>query len=177
MGQSEFEALSEREQLVLESIATSRKPQKQMAADLGISHSRLSQHVRDLKDRFAVNTLDELANVYNARVSGDYKKVLYEKSQVPPAAPAPQEGSRSDPGLFSLSDAGVLQRTAPWQAFEEPRVVPEELDGPRGTAGRIVSMLFMVGVVLALVILGVAAIRSVGEMTAGYEVASENSAG
>jgi DNA-binding CsgD family transcriptional regulator len=172
MGQATRTELSEREAKVLELIGTSRMPQKQIAQELGVSPARIAQHVRDLKQHFSVNTLDELASIWQSRHPGDYNNSLYKNNQVPPADFAPQEEPRNDPGAVALSDAGTLFIRPPWPESADPLVVPEELDCPDGTTKRFVAMLKIVALVLVAVVLGVAVIRSIGDITEGSRTTS-----
>lgn len=80
--------LTERQLAVIERIDR-RVPIKVIAQELGVSETRINQHIRALKDIFEVDSLNELVETYRLG-RGDYpdeeeglSESVYSKSQVP----------------------------------------------------------------------------------------------
>ncbi|MFN3510790.1 MAG: LuxR C-terminal-related transcriptional regulator, partial [Tsuneonella troitsensis] len=99
--------LTERERAVLDGIDR-RLPLKLVAAELGVSESRVNQHVRALKERFQVNNLSDLVDAWRSEDIGitentDCRNPAWRNPQVPLAASDSETKSRVAPGEFVLS--------------------------------------------------------------------------
>jgi hypothetical protein len=84
-------------------------------------------------------------------------------------ATEPGVGNGFDRGpadALALSDSLTFSLEAPWAARREPRVVPEELDGPDGSVPRLVAIAKMIAFILAAVVLSVLALESVDGLLA-----------
>jgi DNA-binding CsgD family transcriptional regulator len=125
--------LTKRERDVLDGIDR-RLPLKLVAAELGVSESRVNQHVRALKERYRVNTLPELIEAWRREEPDFVGETTYRNSawripQVPAEGAGGENESRVAPGEFVLADAAPFAIEAPWMTRIEPRVVPGMLDG------------------------------------------------
>ena len=126
-------ALSDRERAVLDGVDR-RLPLKAVAAELGISESRVNQHIRALKERYRVNNLPDLVTAWRSQDTEntgevDYRSSAWRIPQVPAADFHGDVLGRVAPGEFVLADAAPLAIEAPWNSRIEPRVVPGMLDG------------------------------------------------
>lgn len=152
--------LTERQRAVLERIDR-RLPLKSVAAELGISESRVNQHVRALKELYGVHSLKGLVEAYRADGEDPCRNPPWRKSQVPPRPIPPEHEGRVAPGEFVLADAAApLAIEAPWLASHEPRVVPGVLDGDQAVFVRlavIVGLAF--GMIAALVLVMTASLN------------------
>ncbi|MFN6935855.1 MAG: LuxR C-terminal-related transcriptional regulator, partial [Tsuneonella sp.] len=106
-----IQELSAREIAVLEGIDR-RLPLKSIAAELGVSESRINQHVRALKERFEVNNLSDLVDAWRredvANIDDEAcRNSAWRNPQVPSAAIGSETRSRVAPGEFVLSDAAL----------------------------------------------------------------------
>lgn len=185
--------LTDRQRAVLERIDR-RVPIKVIASDLGVSETRINQHIRTLKNVYAAGSLGELVENYRATlgpeeaeaspqndVSGSADAVLlqsfsedaYTKSQINPATDLTDLGDRDDPGRLVLSDAMPLIEQAPWLRPGEPRVVPGVLDGEHAALLRMGVIVGIASGILASVILAATAARTLSEVTDGKATYSE----
>lgn len=185
--------LTDRQRAVLERIDR-RVPIKVIASDLGVSETRINQHIRTLKNVYAAGSLGELVENYRATlgpeeaeaspkndVNGSADAVLlqsfsedaYTKSQINPAIDLTDLGDRDDPGRLVLSDAMPLVEQAPWLRPGEPRVVPGVLDGEHATLLRMGVIVGIASGILASVILAATAARTLSEVTDGKATYSE----
>lgn len=145
--------LSERQRQVLEAIAR-RRTIKQVSFDLGISPSRVNQYVRALKDRFEVESLTELAELWNAGAADtpSTKDTWTKKQLHEPRGPGHQRAT-ADAAMLQFRDAGAVTLTAPWERDELKRVGPGLLDGPGATAKRMgFILLIAIGLPVAVVV-------------------------
>jgi len=152
-GAVDFSELTERQRQVLEAIAR-RRTIKQMGFDLGISPSRVNQYVRALKDRFGVENLTELAELWNARSSdAPSTKNTWTKKQLHESSGRGHEAPTADAAILHFQDAGVFSLNAPWEGQELRRVGPGLLDGPGATAKRMGFILLVaIGLPVAVVV-------------------------
>jgi DNA-binding CsgD family transcriptional regulator len=154
--------LTEKQRAVLERIDR-RVPIKVIADDMGVSETRINQHIRALKDRFQAENLNVLVERY--RASSDYtdapedpfRKPQYSFSHLPEEPIFPDQQSRVDPGEIVLSDAHHVLIDAPWTEPREPAVVPAALDGENAVLYRLAVMIGIAFGVIALVVLVVTA--------------------
>ncbi|WP_095012865.1 LuxR C-terminal-related transcriptional regulator [Tsuneonella mangrovi] len=176
--------LTERQRAVLEGIDR-RQPLKAIAGDLGISESRVNQHVKALKDAFGVNSLSDLVEAWRAdetyepSVSGDEhlseacRKPAWRNPQVPDPAGSGENRPRVAPGEFVLSDAAPIAIEAPWLVKDEPRVVPGVLDGDNAVLLRLAVIIGLAFGMIAAVVLVVTASLSLSKVFEGRVVISE----
>ncbi len=188
--------LTDRQQAVMERIDR-RVPIKVIAQELGVSETRINQHIRALKDVYAAASLGELVENYRATLPpapadapadvpgvedrmegllGDnpdtdppkaFSEAAYMKKQIPPGAIFADQLSRDDPGRLVMSDAMPLFEQAPWLRPGEPRVVPGVLDGEHAVLFRLGAILGIASGILAAVVLTITAARTLSEVTDG----------
>lgn len=147
--------LSDKQAEVLSRLSR-RQSYKTIASEMGISLSRVNQHVRVMKDRLGVNDPAGLVELWlSANGEQLSTKDACTKSQLPPDAHPRHEEGTADAAVLTFHDAGAMALPAPWDAPEFQRVGPGYLDGPGGSAKRIgfmllVAMGFPVAVVATL---------------------------
>ena len=187
MGSGAARRLTDRQRAVMERIDR-RVPIKVIAAELGVSETRINQHIRALKDAYSAGSLgvlvenyratlvpetpDEPALVTPAETSDEallkvFSEAAYTKSQVNGPADLPDFGGRDDPGRLVLSDATLLMEQAPWLRPGEPKVVPGVLDGEHAVLFRLGAIVGIASGVLAAVILAVTAAMTLSAATDG----------
>jgi hypothetical protein len=179
--------LTDRQRAVMERIDR-RVPIKVIAADLGVSETRINQHIRALKDFYDAASLGELVENYRATLAPEaaeeaaardlggvadeallkpFSEPAYTNSQINPVAdPAEQEG-QDDPGRLVLSDAMPLIEQAPWLRSGEPRVVPGVLDGEHAVLVRLGAIVGIATGILASVVLAITAAMTLSAATEG----------
>lgn len=178
--------LTARQRAVMERIDR-RVPIKVIAMELGVSETRINQHIRALKDFYAAGSLGELVENFRAARQHDdtrepeadrsaspdrsarplFSEVAYTKTQVNAAVPLPEPGDRDDLGRLVLSDSMPLSEQAPWLRPLEPRVVPGVLDGEHAVLFRLGAIVGIASGVLAAVILVVTAAMALSAATEG----------
>lgn len=184
--------LTDRQRAVIERIDR-RVPIKVIAQELGVSETRINQHIRTLKDVFHAGSLGELVENYRAtlppqsptdgleRYPGDgadeallhpYSEVAYTKHQVNPVTNLSDLNVRDDPGRLVLSDAVPLIEQAPWLRPGEPRVVPGMLDGDNAVLFRLGAIVGIASGILAAVVLTVTAAVALSDATNGKAAVS-----
>ena len=145
--------LTERQRAVMERIDR-RVPIKVIAQELGVSETRINQHIRALKDIYKAESLNELVEDYRATkpkpaepeadpmVKG-LRDSSYSKSQVSSAGISDNNGVRVDQGELVMRDATALIEQAPWLMpgeLGEPKVVPGVLDGEHAILFRLAAI-------------------------------------
>ena len=179
--------LTDRQRSVMERIDR-RVPIKVIAQELGVSETRINQHIRALKNYYEAGSLGDLVENYRATqrpevfaiaaendpgqagVAGllnPFSEAAYIKSQINPATVLADFGRRDDPGQLVLSDAMPLIEQAPWLRQGEPRVVPGVLDGEHAVLLRLGAIVAIASGILAAVILAVLAAKTLSEATDG----------
>lgn len=184
--------LTDRQQAVMERIDR-RVPIKVIAQELGVSETRINQHIRALKDFYDAGSLGELVENYRAtlpspRVDADlgavaegdplkvpadadslkvFSQAAYTKKQIIGADGFADPSLRDDPGQLVMSDAMPLLDQAPWLRPGEPRVVPGVLDGEHAVLFRLGAIVGIASGILAAVVLTVTAAVSLTEATQG----------
>lgn len=161
--------LTDRQRAVLDGIDR-RLPLKAVAAELGISESRVNQHVRTLKELYGVSSLPDLVDAW--REGGD--SALPDPSRnpawrIPELSDQPAPGQNEDrvaPGEFVLSDASFYAIEAPWRR-NEPREGPGVLDGDNAVLIRLAVIIGLAFGILAAIVLVVTASLSLSEAFAG----------
>lgn len=165
--------LTDRQRAVLGAIDR-RLPLKMVAAELGISESRVNQHVRGLKERYGVHSLPDLVDAWRCEESGSpYRTSAWRNPQVSAPAFAGENDSRVAPGEFVLSDAAALYAIeAPWTERIEPRVVPGVLDGDNAVLLRLAVIVGLAFGLVAAIVLMVTASLSLSEAFEGKAAVS-----
>ncbi len=184
--------LTDRQRSVMERIDR-RVPIKVIAQELGVSETRINQHIRALKGVYQSYSLGELVENYRAtqmpeipedpeqiplRIFPDtdslkpFSEPAYTKTQVNPANDLIELGSRDDPGHLVLSDAMPLIDQAPWLRPSEPRVVPGVLDGEHAVLLRLGAIVGIATGILASVILAITAAMTLSAATEGKAIYS-----
>ena len=178
--------LTKRQRDVLSRIDR-RVPIKIIASEMGVSEARINQHIRALKDKFEVESMNELVECYRAHVPerdkntppandvndsdcgghDPYRKPIYTNSHLPNDPIFPDEGSRSGPGNMVFSDAHHVLIDAPWAGLSEPVVVPQILDGQKAVMGRMLAMIAITFGIVAAIILVVSAAITMSEVLDG----------
>jgi DNA-binding CsgD family transcriptional regulator len=177
--------LTDRQRAVMERIDR-RVPIKVIAQELGVSETRINQHIRALKDFYDAGNLGDLVENYRATLTPEaaeasagndlgshadtvllkpFSEAAYRYSQLSPAADPADFGQRDDPGQLVLSDAMPLIEQAPWLRQGEPRVVPGVLDGEHAVLVRLGAIVGIASGILAAVILAVTAVKTLSEAT------------
>ncbi len=179
--------LTDRQRAVMERIDR-RIPIKVIATELGVSETRINQHIRALKDFYDAASLGELVENYRATLTPEaaeaaaendpgtiadgalrnpFSEPAYTNSQINDAADPADFGDRDDPGRLVLSDAMPLIQQAPWLKPGEPRVVPGVLDGEHAVPARLGAIIGIAAGILASVILVITAAKTLSEATEG----------
>ena len=174
--------LTDRQLAVMERIDR-RVPIKVIAMELGVSETRINQHIRALKDFYDAGSLGELVENFRATQPSEpadgeaapaelsavavFSEPAYTKSQLHPIADLAAFGDRDDPGHLVLSDAMPLIEQAPWLKPGEPKVVPGVLDGEHAVLFRLGAIIGIASGVFAAVILAVTAAMTLSAATDG----------
>ncbi len=179
--------LTDRQRAVMERIDR-RVPIKVIASELGVSETRINQHIRALKDFYDAASLGELVENYRATLGpeaveasrqndlatgpetgmiGLFSEPAYTISQVNETDGPAAIGGRDDPGQLVLSDAMPLMQQAPWLKPAEPKVVPGVLDGEHAVLLRLGAIIGIAAGILASVILVITAAVTLSEATEG----------
>ncbi len=187
MASGAVKRLTDRQRAVMERIDR-RVPIKVIASELGVSETRINQHIRALKDFYDAASLGELVENYRATLEpeaveasrqndlvkgadagllGPYSESAYMISQINPAANSTNLGGRDDPGQLVLSDAMPLIEQAPWLKPPEPKVVPGALDGEHAVLLRLGAIIGIASGILASVILAITAAMTLSAATEG----------
>jgi DNA-binding CsgD family transcriptional regulator len=174
--------LTDRQRAVMERIDR-RVPIKVIAQELGVSETRINQHIRALKDVYNAFSLGELVENYRATLPADeavadsftetpertlgiatdtaspqaLSEAAYINYQVNAAPDLADFAGRDDPGQLVMSDATPLFEQAPWLRPGEPRVVPGVLDGEHAVLMRLGAIIGIASGILAAVVLTVTA--------------------
>jgi len=173
--------LSERERAVLDGVDR-RLPLKTVAAELGISESRVNQHIRALKERYRVNNLPDLVTAWRQDDvdfigEASCRNSAWRNPQVPRSAGWGESESRVAPGEFVLADAAPLAIEAPWMVMDEPRVVPRMLDGDNAVLMRLALIIGLAfGLVAAIVLVVTASLSLSAALNGTASVSDQQSA-
>ncbi|WP_017664631.1 hypothetical protein [Porphyrobacter sp. AAP82] len=187
MASGAAKRLTDRQRAVMERIDR-RVPIKVIATELGVSETRINQHIRALKDFYDAVSLGELVENYRATLSPEaaeaaaendlgtsadrgllkpFSEPVYTNSQINRPADLADFGDRDDPGRLVLSDAMPLIKQAPWLKPGEPRVVPGVLDGEHAVLMRMGAIVGIAAGILASVILVITAAMTLSQATEG----------
>jgi len=183
MPPGETRPLTERQSAVMERIDR-RVPIKVIAQELGVSETRINQHIRALKDIYGADSLRDLVDLYRlqrAEKDGqtepqetsenedldDFSKPLsedaYINSQVPRTIFGFDMDGRDGGAEVEFNDASPLIESAPWLKPGEPKVVPGLLDGEHAITLRLAAIVGIALGLLAAVVLTVLAALMISE--------------
>ncbi|MEM7687771.1 MAG: hypothetical protein AAF291_02015 [Pseudomonadota bacterium] len=172
MPPGETRPLTERQAAVMERIDR-RVPIKVIANELGVSETRINQHIRALKDIYGADSLRDLVKLYRltqaekvvapeeqkadeSQQITSFDKPLSEDAYTNPQVPASifgfDRGDRDSAANVEFNDATPLIERAPWLTPGEPRVVPRQLDGEHAITLRLAAI---VGIAFGLLAAGV----------------------
>lgn len=161
--------LTDRQRAVLDGIDR-RLPLKAVAAELGISESRVNQHVRTLKELYGVHSLPDLVDAWRdggeSAMQDPCRNHAWRNPELPEPVDAGQNEDRVAPGEFVLSDASLYAIEAPWRR-NEPRAVPGVLDGDNAVLLRLAVIIGLAFGILAAIVLVVTASLSLSEAFEG----------
>lgn len=186
--------LTKRQQAVMERIDR-RAPIKVIANDLGVSETRINQHIRALKNIYEAESLADLVKAYredkNASQRSDdtqaadwegvstseiplepeaLSESVYSKNQVPITALISDPAAQDDPGQLVMRDVSSMVEEAPWLRPGEPTVVPRALDGEHAVWLRLVAIVGIAFGFLAALVLTVTAAVTISEALEGRAV-------
>lgn len=102
MASGAVRRLTDRQRAVMERIDR-RVPIKVIAADLGVSETRINQHIRALKDFYEAGSLGELVENYRATLSAEDTGDTASRGDDVPSAPD------KDNALGTATDEGLLR--------------------------------------------------------------------
>lgn len=168
--------LTDRQRAVMERIDR-RVPIKVIAQELGVSETRINQHIRALKDLYDAGNLGDLVENYRAVHRDSRVELLPSGSRDPlpfmapvlsqPAAPvssaaqAPrpfllgEAWAREETGTILFGDARPFVPSDHQAEPDEPQLVPKLLDGEHAVPFRLLAILSISACILATVILSV----------------------
>jgi hypothetical protein len=162
--------ITERQRQVLERLDR-RLPIKMIANDLGVSQSRINQHISALKARSGANDLSELVAQYREGKFGPLSPLLRKdactKSQLSEPVEDTPSVSRAANSELALADVEAFTLEAPWGRTRELKVVPGVLDGDRVVVRRLGVMLGMAVAIVSAILLTVAAATTLGRLLDG----------
>ncbi|MEM6475160.1 MAG: hypothetical protein AAF687_03240 [Pseudomonadota bacterium] len=166
--------MTERQRAVMVRIDR-RVPIKIIAQEMGVSETRINQHIRALKDIYQAASLGELVEQYRASLpakevkgggktsekqgsasdSKPFSEPPYSKNQVPNLPGRDQTGNRVGQGELVMRDGSPLLEQAPWLRPGEPKVVPGVFDGEHAILFRLAAIVgigfgFLGAIVLTL---------------------------
>jgi len=192
MSSSATRPLTDRQRAVIERIDR-RVPIKVIAQELGVSETRINQHIRALKNIYEAESLGDLVELHRAEVGAKvsseggektdlnenltedlkgFSETPYSKSQLPTEAATDDLSSGIDPGELVMSDVLPLEDQAPWLRPGEPRVVPRVLDGENAIWFRLAAIMAIAFGFLAAVVLTVTAAVTISEALDGRATVS-----
>lgn len=163
-------SITERQLQVLK-LLDRRVPIKVIAGELGISQTRVNQHIAALKRSFEANDLAELVSAYRDRYGNASPSPLTNpactKSHLSDRDGGGDWERRVADGDLVLADAASFPWEAPWAGAREPVVVPGVLNGRHAVVRRLGAMLGMAVGMLAAVVLVIMAAVTVGNLFDG----------
>ena len=188
-------SLTEKQREVIRRIDR-RMPIKLIASEMGVSETRINQHIRALKRLYDAGSLNELVESYRRSERGTpvsaegretsglpsisgmaeaagmrpgtpLRNAAYSKKQLTNQPHIRDLSDRDDPGSIRLSDAHVVARDAPWAHDIEPVVVFGALDGKHAVLYRSLVMVGLAFGMIAGVVLVVSAALSLSEVLDG----------
>lgn len=176
--------LTKRQQAVMERIDR-RAPIKVIARDLGVSETRINQHIRALKDIYRAESLTDLVEAYRSEKKAEEEpkkeeenqkskpqdlglsEAVYNKNQVPTGALIGESSGQDDFGELVIRDVSSMVDVAPWLRPGEPQVVPRALDGENAVWLRLAAIVGIAFGFLAAVVLTVTAAMTISDALDG----------
>lgn len=153
--------LTERQDAILRALVR-RTPIKQIAADQGVAPSTVNDHIKAIKRKFGfASTSDLVAYFIGTMENSPPPNGGQTKFRMSEARPDRKECGQGHTDALALSDSLAFHLEAPWTKAREPRVVPEELDGPGATVPRLIAIGKTVALILAIVVLSLMALDTV----------------
>lgn len=183
MPPGEARELTERQAAVMERVDR-RVPIKVIAQELGVSETRINQHIRALKDIYGADSLRDLVDLYRADQSENEAEPVREKelenegvatsdnplsehvyinSQVPSTIFEFDTSNRDRAANVEFNDASPMIDSAPWLRPGEPKVVPGLLDGEHAVTLRLAAIAGIAFAILAAAVLTAVAALMIGE--------------
>ena len=160
-----IESLTDRQRQVLERIDR-RASYKEIAHELDISPSRVSQYATLLKTKFEVNSLGELTEAYRHWLDDSappYNFVTSENVQLPNDTLTGHQSAANEEQSFQFADAGSDLFGADWAKQFEPRIVPRALDSKAGIWLRLGLIGLTAVIFLAVIVLGLSVMDTLSE--------------
>lgn len=176
MQKDELLPLPDRHKQILELLDTGA-PIKVIAADLGISVTRVNQLIRQLKERLGANSRYALVRAYRewqgipAHCTKDVDTLCalsvddYPDNNIPGTAA----------GEFVFSDVQGFAIEAPWEKPAEPTVVLEILDGANAGPRRFIAMILLSVMIAVAIVLTLVTAMTLTQLWSGVAtISSEN---
>lgn len=169
------ERLTSRQRSVMERIDR-RVPIKVIANELGVSETRVNQHIRALKDIYEAASLNELVETYREveGLGGDsseehpYRKPEYSKKQLPEDVDPLDELVRDKLSGPAAGTPVLSLRDEPKSASDaEPQIVPGVLDGENAVLFRFAVIVGLAFGILAAVVLSISASMALSDVMDG----------
>ncbi|MEO0417861.1 MAG: hypothetical protein AAF249_03290 [Pseudomonadota bacterium] len=197
MPPGETRPLTKRQAAVMERIDR-RVPIKVIAQELGVSETRINQHIRALKDIYGAGSLRDLVDLHRLSQAqkeqaeegdnnqgneglGDSGKPLseaaYTNSQVQNPIFAFDNEGRDGGHDVELNDVSPLIQSAPWLRPSEPKVVPGLLDGEHAITLRLAAIAGIAFGILAAAVLTAVAALMISEALDGRATVPVNEQG
>lgn len=166
------QALTERQRSVLERIDR-RVPIKLIAQELGVSETRINQHIRILKDIYQVTSLNELVEVYRqSKPAGDDD--LHGLNEFAPMnGPLPatdvdrNNAPQLNPGNTGTSNVFPMGGPLPPESANRPKITPGMLNGENAALFRIAAIVGIAMGIAATVVLMITVATSLSEAMDG----------
>lgn len=149
--------LTERQREVLH-LLVGGLSEKEIAAELKISPSRVTQHVRALKDRLGTESRRGL--VAAAKHFPACEKLTGQNIPVPGSVAIRNATAGAAPDQIVFADAMPLRLPAPWES-DAYRVGPGAFDGPGGNWLRIAAIVATSLGIPILLVLGISAWQAI----------------
>lgn len=159
--------LTLRQRAVMELIDR-RVPIKLIALELGVTESRINQHIRAIKDIYGAASLNELVRLHREAMNGD--------DPLPGDFEVEGQGQDDEP-VAGVDGAGTLDAVDEPQAKREPRIVPAALDGRHAIPLRLAAIMAIALSVLLVSSLTVSATVLVSRAFAGTVKTAQAAAG
>ena len=197
MPPGETRPLTERQAAVMERIDR-RVPIKVIAQELGVSDTRINQHIRALKDIYGAENLRDLVDLHRLsqaqkeesktgknnegnEEANDPDKPLSESAYTNPQVQdtifafdnEPRDGGTD----LELNDVSPLIQSAPWLRPSEPKVVPGLLDGENAITLRLAAIAGIAFGILAAAVLTAVAALMISEALEGRATVPVNEQG
>ncbi len=171
--------LTEKQHQVMQRIDR-RMPIKVIAGEMGVSETRINQHIRALKDFYSADSLNGLVEAFRASVTAasaqpsakgiatqPYSFPQYTKSQVAKSDRLSKSGDRVASLEYLSADRDEAQTSSNRRAGKEPEVVPRALNGEHAVLYRLAIMIGLAFSIIAAGILVLTAALGVSEVLDG----------